>query len=829
MKVLPVALLAIACSPSRPAPTDRASEDAASINLAIRAPFSELRVPNDSRDGEAPSEVIPLRGWRRDGTEGAFDLYEVDVPYRTRALFFVEPPAGLTVQDSSGAQIPFRRRSEGPGPSFALGRHRLVLRVPTGDAAPADDAYRIVWESARERSARLNFAFSGLESAEDFVRSRAWVDRESWEGLLLPAPAAVAWRVEIPEAAELTFTPGLVLPEIAVGEPSDGARLRIDVEDGETTTTVWDRALPTSSWTQARIDLSAWSGQTVTLRAETDPVGTSRFDYAFLAEPILASRTSNPRQVALIFIDTLRPDHMSVYGYERDTTPHIKDLADRGFVFEQARSVAPWTLPSTRSIISGRRPEEWDPDQTLQRAARQAGFATGLFAGNMYLSTGFDIHHDWGRHRVLNRPSATEQTDQALAWWSEHDGHDRLLLIHYMDPHLPYEEPASYRRKYAGEPVKPLGEYFLRKHVSRLQGRPPGPLRKYVVDRYDNNVAYTDDEIGRLVRGLGPDTLVAIVSDHGEEFWEHGKFEHGHSLFDELLRVPFVLSGPGVPKGRSDASVSVLDLTPTLLDLLGLQPVGSVRGSSLKPLFTDTTEPFDNRALAFADPLYGMEQWGSLKAGQKYVVLEGREALYDLRVDPGEKKNLLIGKTDVEAAPHRDAFEEATGRALRVTFRFVNRRPPKTDSGEPLIARVHVPGGIKAAWLGSDPNRRMPGRIAHEGEGAIIEWASGRPGYREAYILPSAPIEEVLDQLEIVVTDGVEEVILPIREGGDKRPGVRRVPLGRKRTSDERGVMIAWGIAPIPREGQVSTDAYDPEMVEMLKAAGYLSEDDEAP
>src|SRR5690606_22121474 len=177
---------------------------------------------------------------------------------------------------------------------------------------------------------------------------------ESMQGLLLPAPGRAAWDVEVPEAAELTFRAGLVQPELAEGDRSDGARLSLEVEASGGARTLWSGSLRSGRFDLVRVDLSEHAGETVRLRVRSDPGASARYDYVFLGQPVLASRSENPRRVVLIYVDTLRPDRMSLYGHERPTSPAIDAWARGAVVFDQARSVAPWTLPSARSVVTGR-------------------------------------------------------------------------------------------------------------------------------------------------------------------------------------------------------------------------------------------------------------------------------------------------------------------------------------------------------------------------------------------------------------------------------------------------------------------------------------------
>jgi arylsulfatase A-like enzyme len=265
-----------------------------------------------------------------------------------------------------------------------------------------------------------------------------------------------------------------------------------------------------------------------------------------------------------------------------------------------------------------------------------------------------------------------------------------------MDTHLPYSEPAAYRYRYAvADPPGKLGERFERNAVMRARPKTP-PERKYVEDRYDNNIAYIHDELERVFSSLRDEDIVVIFSDHGEEFWDHTGFEHGHTLFDELLRIPLVIRAPGLTPRRVEEPVSLLDLTPTVLALLGL-PVEGLDGTSLVAVARgDAGAPaaLASRDLGFGRPLYGGEQWGALHKQMKYTTTEGREALYDLDSDPAESENLLKEADNRTAAEWRAYLGQAVEMPVELGYRLSTSRSASMPT-EDLVAELLVPGGVR--------------------------------------------------------------------------------------------------------------------------------------
>lgn len=801
----------------RPAPVQ--PDQARSVALEA-LPFAELDLPPHSRPNGDPPERIPLNGpWKYGGTTpSGLHKWSMDVPIRPRSLFFFNPQPGMVVTSPEGAPLAWGSRSEEP--SWSYNRHKLYLHLPE-KVEPAS-GFTLTYPRAVTREKELNFAFSGVERPEAFVWTSIFDDWDSRRGLLLPAPGVAAWDVEVPPAGELLLHAGIVEPEILDAARSDGARLHIEVEVGGAASKVHTSSLKIADFAPVRVDLSKWAGETVRLRVRSDPAGDPRYDYVFLAEPTLASRSSKPRRVVLIFVDTLRMDHLSLYGYPRETSPKLDAWAEDAVVFEQARSVAPWTLPSARTVITGRHPEYYETSQTLQSRLAREGFATAMFAGNVYLSANFDMHRDWGLHRVGMFPSAEEVTNDALAWLDTHEGRDVMLQVHYMDPHLPYLEPAAYRYLFAGEPQGGLGEEFHLKDVRRAKVRDPAVIQ-YIVDRYNNNIRYATDQVARLLERLDSDDIVVFYSDHGEEFWDHGGFEHGHTLFDELLRVPFVVSGPGLSGKRIDAPVSLLDVTPTVLDVLGL-PWDGLDGTSLLPAARGEEEALaalKSRDLAFGRPLYGTERWGVLHQAQhKWTTNEGREALYDVLADPREKKNLIANKHGSHGEPYHAHFSNALGVPVRVGYRLhpTHARTRPTDD---LVAVLRVPGGVERAWVAHDPLLNSSAEVTvQEDELVVAKWHAGYSGSRDVYIVPKLPLEEVTLKLHANVVYGDEKDEITVHP--DKSPVLaeHRTPLGRAKLSN-RVLTLTHIITPVFDDEARGVVADDPEVTDMLKAMGY--------
>jgi len=365
--------------------------------------------------------------------------------------------------------------------------------------------------------------------------------------------------------------------------------------------------------------------------------------------PPLAERRAAPGapNLVLVTIDTLRHDHLQLYGYERPTAPHLAVLARGGTVFEAAVAQAPETLHSLASLMTGLYPHVLDKEfedrgqagafigsafHTLAERLAAGGYDTAGFVSNLYLKQengfgqGFRHFDDrsgmfwWGPKGRWKR--AEHVVEPALAWLERAES-PFFLWVHVMDPHHPYE-PASAGPWEDGSRAAPhaaaYGALSIRGYTQRLKdlraGRPRATPEElaYLVGRYDAEILQVDRELARLHQRLESrgfderNTVLIVTADHGEEFVDHGGMLHGHSLFDELIRVPLVMRGRGIPPGkRLGGQVQLVDVTATLLDLAGLLPASGespeLDGVSLLPALA-AGEPPLHAALSFIDTRY---------------------------------------------------------------------------------------------------------------------------------------------------------------------------------------------------------------------------------
>ena len=336
----------------------------------------------------------------------------------------------------------------------------------------------------------------------------------------------------------------------------------------------------------------------------------------FLVATLLLTGCADPRPeplpgVVLVIVDTARADHFGIDGYPRDTTPNFDRLAEDGAWYGNAWSQSPWTLPSIASILTGQLPSVHGAGMvdgslhslrsgipTLGERLREHQFQTGAVMNVVFcnpasgLDRGFESY-DFRTSDASNRGhrNAAATTDAALGWVSQVTDRPFFLLVHYFDAHLTYDPPEPFDTLFLETGTEPIPRGFgSAEQVMALRDGsiPMTPQqRQALVARYDGELRFLDQEFGRLRTGLQAlgrwdDSMIVVVGDHGEEFWDHGGFEHGHSHHRELLRVPLIVRTPGGEPGAHRAErVRQIDILPTVLSHLGIPSSDDLPGQVL--------------------------------------------------------------------------------------------------------------------------------------------------------------------------------------------------------------------------------------------------------
>jgi arylsulfatase A-like enzyme len=421
-----------------------------------------------------------------------------------------------------------------------------------------------------------------------------------------------------------------------------------------------------ASWQERSVSLSPVWGQTLALKFEAVPERVDAMSLPVWANPTVVTEPEAPTgpNVILLSIDTLRRDHLSAYGYERETTPYISDhLAANGAVFENLVSEAATTEPSHMTLFTSLPAlvhgmtspgvKLGVPAMTLAEAFRDQGYETGAFAegGPLTPELGFGIGFDrWmelaSDYFFFPKGNVDRVFAQAWDWIVLRRDRPFFLFLHTFQVHFPLTPPRAYRDYFLdGDDDHELSEESMK------------------IARYDQEIRYVDDELAKLWtrledRGLTQNTILVLLSDHGDEFWEHGERGHGSLPYEEVLNVPLIFVGPTVTKGlRSREPLHHVDIMPTILELAGIPVPQDVLGRS----FADSVRGREaggasasrvRTSVAWALP-DGISAPAFVVRDERFKVIryerEGETLFecFDLEKDPGEQVNLCIeGPTD---------------------------------------------------------------------------------------------------------------------------------------------------------------------------------------
>lgn len=378
--------------------------------------------------------------------------------------------------------------------------------------------------------------------------------------------------------------------------------------------------------------------------------------------------------IVLISIDTLRRDHVGLYGYPRPTTPTLDALARTSIVAEDAVSVSSWTLPAHVSMLTSVEPGVHGGTHsgarfngrvpTLATLLGQAGYATQAVTSHLYVSQAYGLDTGFQHLDFHQDRKAADTVARAEALIDRLGDRPFFLFLHFYDPHWHYAPPdyalRLFESSYSG-PLTGLWQDFKTRDRTSLT---PADLA-HLLALYDGEIRYTDDNLGRLLahlreRGLERNTAVLVTSDHGEEFLEHGSWEHQKTLYEEVVRVPLVLHAPGYAARREPASASLLDVAPTLLAWAGVATPPAMQGRSLlqaldeRETYGESDHTLDRRPLLFLRA--GARRWKAIfsldPAGTRVL----SEQWYDLATDPKEQAN---------TPPRPTIADEIRARALR--------------------------------------------------------------------------------------------------------------------------------------------------------------------
>jgi len=484
------------------------------------------------------------------------------------------------------------------------------------------------------------------------------------------------------------------------------------------------------------------------------------------------SGSTERTNLLLVTIDTLRADRLSCYGGRRLETPNFDSLASKGVLFSRAFAHSSTTLPSHTNILLGTTPLFHGVHDNLNFVVREEfttlaeylgakGYTTAAYVGaypldsRFGLNQGFQIYDDAYPRNHGQRLTGLERRAEAVIGKALEGIRDLrspwFVWIHCYDPHLPYDPPEPFSRKFAADP-------------------------------YDGEVAYVDSVLGKLweymeEKGLFEKTMVVLTGDHGESLGQHGEMSHGFFAYNTTIWVPLIMAVPGTGKGRVDQAVSHVDIFPTVCEALGLEPPSFLQGRSLLPAMRGESQP--GREIYFESlyPYYSLG-WapltGIIRGGRKFIDSPIPE-LYDLEQDFGETRNLAH---DQPLEEYRERLEKLV---LRLTSpeKGLSRRRLDPEALEKLRSLGYISGSRGAEKTNFGPEDDVKSLLPYHNMTfeAMRLYADGR-------------LEEAVRKLEQIIEERKDLGMAYIRLG----------QLYADREENEKAIeVLRRGLANVPR------------------------------
>ncbi len=598
----------------------------------------------------------------------------------------------------------------------------VVAACCRGPSAEPPEAFSFVdhvaqaerdFDETRFRSLRPDGRLSG----------QVTLGRETRRALMPPLPSRLTFDVDVPPDAWLRF--GIAVSALGAEVSPAHVEFRVRVDYGGETETVFEgivRRREPNRFFDHEVDLSRWSERRVRLTLDTSSPNPKDLPMVpYWTHPVVAGNEKSSRapNVILISLDCLRADHLGVYGYHRSTSPRLDELAKEAVVFESATAVSSFTHPTHMTMLTGLPPSihgvsRWrKPDSSvayLPEILSRAGYRTnGIVSGPLLSQSfgferGFDLYHAF--HDETRAP---ELASAALDLLHRGRGQPQFLFLHFFDAHWPYWPGDELNTRFG--PLSTDTSGLLEKVRNQI---PPESEREiqHMRDLYDAEIVYLDREVGRFLdelkkRKIYENSLIIVTADHGEAFLEHGFWEHGQTLYQEMVHVPLLVKWPGAPAPRRvPGVVSQTDLFPTILEAAGIEPADTpYAGVSLRRLAAErhqeavlelTWDPLPDRPARMlvalrSDRAKYIASFEAPTVEALYSAPVASEELYDLIEDPDEMRNLAPGAKDaVETNREKVLAYLARARELRAT-----RAGQEVEMDEELRKRLEILGYLE--------------------------------------------------------------------------------------------------------------------------------------
>jgi len=520
------------------------------------------------------------------------------------------------------------------------------VRLVAGDSVPAGEYDAPVWDSFR-----ASVELGGQERP----------------ALTVHAPATISYFVEIPAGGKLGFALG------HEGEGDVPVKVFLTPEGGQRSQIFSGQA--GGHWNDQAVDLAAHAGEVARVEFVAEGSAPGRVAFAqprlLMPEATPAPRVEPARNVIVLLIDTLRADKLKPYNQRsRVRTPILDHVAEEGALFERAQAAENWTKPSCASILTGLSPltHHANSDSArlpagvtmLSEQLGSNGFRTAMFSANGYVSDRFGFDQGWDHYTNYireNRSTVAANVFREAGDWIEHNKSQRFFTyIQTIDPHVPYDPPDEYLNMYyQGDYSGQVRNRMTADLLEKAKRSPPqvtfspDDVRRLQA-LHDGEISYHDHELGAFIErlkslGVWDNTLLVVVSDHGEEFNDHGSWGHGHSVYQELLHVPLIMRYPtSISAQRVSGVVSSMSIPATVTALTGVDDLPADEGVSLLPQMQGQTPVGPQVAFSF------FQDERRVAATSRYkFILRGNltSTLFDLQQDAGEHHQLDAGHAPV--------------------------------------------------------------------------------------------------------------------------------------------------------------------------------------
>lgn len=616
------------------------------------------------------------------------------------------------------------------------------------------------------------------------------IEGEKRNVLARPIPSELTIELEVPTSSVLHS--GFGVTPALLDDRSGALACELSVSGGRGPSRILlDQSIDDSSelgWVEGSLALEAGANKTVELKMKVHRAESSflsallepaayylrvlalpAFDFdishrvLFWVKPsVVKQRGPGETSVILIGIDALRADHLPSHGYTRATSPSLDKFAETAIAFTNCRSGSPWTLPSFFSIMTSTYPSahrygtnirgiqldmfrggnHWMVGQifpdyslnTLGETLQKHGYYTAAFANNHFLVPEFEFDRGFVE---FNRYEHTARTgvDKVLEWLERHGEEKFFLFVHLMDPHDYMDYFVD--EEWVGEKLERFGE----PDASGIQKN---------VDDYDSKIHLADEHLGRLLEAIDGSLLdssvIALTADHGEEFMDHGNIRHGKSLYDEMLKVPLLFRLPGRAQAGKviEEPVNVLDIAPTLMDLLDLPIPDYYEGETLVPVIHG--EALSSRPLFAENLSMTVEKKAVMMYPYKliYTTTTNTLEMYDLEKDPKETRDIIGEIPEVEGRMRRE-LESFLARSNRAVEVRLHPSPGQRACAGRLITRGAF---VQVMPLGLE---RLDVFQTNKGANEIL-FTLGPEGERRGFMFdidpPDAPIRLELNEAE---------------------------------------------------------------------------------